>query len=82
MYNEIKKIDRIEIINGNFIQVREATIVTKDGIEIARTFYRWSFNPLDDLSKMPKDIQDIANIVFTDEVKAAYQQSLLVNSVV
>lgn len=76
MFNEIKQIDRIEIINGNIIQVREVTIVTKDDVEIARTYHRWSFTPLDDLSAMPQEVKDIAKAVFTDEVKQTYVESM------
>ena len=64
MYNETKQIDRIEIVNGNIIQVREATIITKDDVEIARTFHRWAFNPNDDISMMPQEVKDIAKVVW------------------
>lgn len=79
MITETKIIDKIEIINGMFIQVREATIIEKDGIEIAKTYHRWSFSPLDDISEQPQEVQDIANVVFTDEVKQAYQEQLKKN---
>ena len=64
MYNETKQIDRIEVINGSIIQVREVTIVMKDDVEIAKTYHRWSFNPNDDISSMPQEVKDIANIVW------------------
>lgn len=76
MYNETKQIDRIEVINGSIIQVREVTIITKDDIEIARTYHRWSFNPLDDISAMPQEVKDIAAVVWTSDVIAAYRASL------
>ena len=57
-------IDRIEIVNGNIIQVREATIITKDDVEIARTFHRWAFNQNDDISMMPQEVKDIAKVVW------------------
>lgn len=64
MYNETKQIDRIEVINGSVIQVREVTIITKDDVEIARTYHRWSFNPNDDISEMPEEVKDIAKVVW------------------
>ena len=76
MYNETKQIDRIEVVNGNIIQVREVTIITKEDIEIAKTYHRWSFNPLDDLSAMPQEVKDIAKVVFTKEIVKEYKQSL------
>lgn len=64
MYKETKQIDRIEVINGSIIQVREVTIVTKDGVEIARTYHRLSFNPGDDVSNMPQEVKDIASVIW------------------
>ncbi len=76
MLTEKKIIDKIEVINGMFIQVREATIIEKDGVELAKTYHRWSFSPLDDISGQPQQVIDIANVVWTDEVKLAYQAQL------
>ena len=79
MYNETKQIDRIEVINGSIIQVREVTIITKDDAEIARTYHRWNFNPSDDLSEMPQEVKDIAAVVWTEEVVNNYILSLSEN---
>lgn len=76
MLTEKKIIDKVEIINGMFIQVREATIIEKDGVEIAKTYHRWSYSPFDDISEQTQEVQDIANVVWTDEVKQAYQEQL------
>ena len=65
MYNETKQIDRIEVINGSIIQVREVTIISKDNVEIARTYHRWSFNPGDEISSMSQEVKDIANVVWS-----------------
>lgn len=81
MYNETKQIDKVEIINGSIIQVREVTIITKDDVEIARTYHRWSFNPLDDISAMPQEVKDIANVFWTEEVINKYQQSIQENAI-
>lgn len=79
MLNEKQIIDKVEVVNGMFIQVRQANIIEKDGVEIARTYHRWSFSPLDDVSEQPQEVIDIANVVFTDEVKLAYQEQLKQN---
>jgi len=68
--------DKIEVVGQyKHVQVRKATVIKKDGIEITRTFERFSLNPgtLDGsdnfvdnpLDKEPDDITAI-----TDEVKA------------
>lgn len=76
MLNEKQIIDKVEIINGMFIQVRQANIIEKDGVEIAKTYHRWSFAPNQDMSEMPQQVQDIAKLVWTDEVIAQYQAQL------
>lgn len=76
MITETKVVDKIEVVNGMFIQVREANIIEKDGVEIAKTYHRWSFSPLDDVSEQPQQVQDIAKLVWTDEVVAQYQAQL------
>lgn len=76
MITERKELDLVQVVNGMFIQVREANIIEKDGVEIAKTYHRWSFNPLDDISEQPQQVQDIAKVVWTDEVKEQYQAQL------
>ena len=61
--------------NNSSIGVRRADIVSKDGVEIARSYHRSLFNPGDDLSGQPQEVQDIAAVVWTDEVIAAYKAS-------
>ena len=43
--------DQIEIV-GQFkhVQVRTATVIKKDGVEINRSFHRHVVNPTDDIS--------------------------------
>jgi len=74
---KIIKIDKIEIV-GEYknIQVREATIIKEDGVELSRTFHRYSLSPDADLTDQPADVVSLSNIFWTDEIKAAYQASL------
>ena len=64
------KIDQIEIV-GDYkaIQVRTATVVTDDGVELSRSFHRHVLQCNADISG-----EDAA--VWTDEVKAAYAAHL------
>jgi len=72
--------DKIEIVQtGNgypVIQVRTATIITDDGVEISRNFHRHVLTPDADLSNEGSDVVKLANAVFTASVKAAYQEYL------
>ena len=71
------KTDKIEIV-GDFkhLQVREATIIQEDGVELTRSFHRYILNPGDDVSSQSSDIQSIANAVWTDEIINAYSASI------
>jgi len=69
---ENTSIDQIEIVGGWNIQVRQATIIEKDGEQVARNFHRWVLTPDDDISGQEQKVQDIANAAWTPEVKAAY----------
>jgi hypothetical protein len=65
--------DKIEIV-GDFkhIQVRTATVIERDGVEISRSFSRHVVAPDADVSGESAEVQAIAAAVHTDEVKAAY----------
>jgi hypothetical protein len=66
-------IDKIELTEVNTIQIRTATIVEKNNIEIARTYHRHSLSPGDDLSNQDARVQAIANLIWTEEVVNAYK---------
>ena len=72
-------IDKIEIVETNAIQVRTATIIEKDGTEIARTFHRHVKHPGEDITNEDPKVQAIANAIWTEEVIAAYQ-ALIANN--
>ena len=78
--------DKIEIIGEHkTIQVRTATVIKEDGVELTRSFHRHvvecvntvqndddSFTHTDtDISGESSEVQAIANAVWTDSVKAA-----------
>ena len=76
---ETTKVDLIELVETNHIQVRTATIIEKDGTEIARTFHRHVKHPGDDITNEDPKVQAIANAIWTEEVIAAYQ-ALIANN--
>jgi hypothetical protein len=67
------EIDQIEIVGNWNIQVRQATIIEKDGVQVARSFHRWVLTPDSDISGQEQKVQDICNAAWTDEVKTAYE---------
>ena len=72
-------IDKIELVENNSIQVRTATIIERDGTEIAKTFHRHVVCPGDNVSNEDPKVQAIANAIWTEEVIAAYQ-ALIANN--
>lgn len=67
---------KVEVIPPySILQVRRADIVEKDGVEIGRTYNRHVRYPGDDVSKECAEVQAIAGVLWTDEVKKAYQDS-------
>ena len=86
---ETQENDKIEIVSKWNIQVRNATIIKKDGVELTRSFERHSLVPgaLDasdnlvdtDISGEDADVQAIANAAWTTQVKADYKAFLIAN---
>ena len=67
--------DKIEVVDcegWKVIQVRTATIISRDGTEISRSFHRHVVSPTDDVSSESADVQALATHFFTDEAKSAY----------
>ena len=70
---ENTNIDQIEIVRDWNIQVRQATVIERDGELVSRTFHRWVLNPDSDISGQEQKVKDICNAAWTPEVKAAYE---------
>ena len=83
--------DKIEVVNRWNIQIRNATVIKEDGVEISRTNHRRVLNPSDcsydietkkythtdtDISGESEEIQKICNAVWTDELKADFRKEL------
>ena len=86
---ETQENDKIEIVGKWNIQVRNATIIKKDGVELTRSFHRKVLTPgtLDasdnlvdtDISGEDADVQAICNAAWTTQVKADYKAFLIAN---
>jgi len=68
------EIDRIEVVGGWTIQVRQATIIERDGEFVSRTFHRWVLTPDSDISDQEQKVQDICNAAWTKDVIDAYEK--------
>jgi hypothetical protein len=67
------EIDQIEIVRDWNIQVRQATIIERDGVFVSNSFHRWVLTPDMDISDQEQKVQDIANAAWTTEVRQAYE---------
>ena len=65
--------DKFEIV-GDFkhIQVRTATVIKEDGLEISRSFHRHVVAPDSDSTNESADVKAMVKQFHTDAVKKAY----------
>ena len=68
--------DKIEVVGQyNNVQVRKATVIKKDGVELTRSFHRFILDPgtldeSDNLVANPLDKEPDGTTAIADEVKA------------
>jgi phage host-nuclease inhibitor protein Gam len=69
--------DKIEVVGDyKHIQVRTATVIKRDDVEISRAFSRHVVAPDADITGESTEVQAICAAVHTDAVKAAYAAHL------
>ena len=67
-----QKVDKIEIVGDyKHVQVRTATRVLEDGVELSKSFHRHVVAPDANISGEDAQVQAVCNAVHTAEVKAA-----------
>ncbi len=80
--------DKIEVVGlYKAVQVRKATVIKKDDVELTRSFMRYVLRPgtLDDsdnlvdtdLSAEPSEVSAICNAAWTTDVKTAWKAKLI-----
>ena len=80
--------DKIEIVGiYKAVQVRKATVIKKDGVELTRYFERYAMqcgnldasdNLVDtDISGEPAEVAAICNAVWTSDIKTAWKAKLI-----
>jgi hypothetical protein len=80
--------DKIEVVGEyKYIQIRTATVIKEDGVEISRTFSRKTLNPgrlnssdnlvNTDVSGESAEVRGICNAVWTTSVKNAWKAKLI-----
>ena len=78
-------VDKIEVMESGYIQVRTATRVLEDGVQLSSSFHRHVVSPSEksddtwgdtDISGEDARVQAICNATWTAEVKTAYQEMI------
>ena len=66
-------------VRGDYkvIQIRERIAIMEDGQEISFKYHRRSLMPDADVSSESDEVKAMANSLWTDAVKKAYQDSLV-----
>ena len=85
--------DKIEVVGSyKHVQVRNATIIERDGVEVSRSFHRHVLNPGTvgvgtdqltdtDISGEDADVQAICTAAWTDAVKESWRVKLVNDAV-
>jgi hypothetical protein len=71
--NKTTIVDRIEVLEAGQLQVRTATIVDENGVELSRSFHRTVLWPGDDTSGQDARVVDIAAATWTPQVIADHE---------
>ena len=78
---EAVEIDKVEIVGPyKAVQVRTATVIYKDDVEISRGFHRHVIGAGDDYSNETSEVQAICAAVHTQEVIAVKQENDAANA--
>ena len=68
--------DKIEIVGPyKLIQVRTATVIKRDGVEISRSFHRHTVPPnisAEALANESSEVQTLSNAIHTQAIKDAF----------
>jgi len=57
-------IDKIEVVENDIVQVRQATTILEDGKELSKSYHRWTLSKGDDISEQDVKVQAVCNAVW------------------
>jgi hypothetical protein len=81
MLEKVEVVDLIEALENGTVQVRTATRIMEDGVEISRKFHRHIVAPGDDYSKEDTRVQGVCAALHTAQAIAAYKAAQVKESV-
>jgi hypothetical protein len=70
-------VDQYEVV-GEYkkLQIRDAVVIKEDGVELSRAFTRRVLNPMNSVVSESAEIQQLTEVLWTDEIKTAFSASL------
>jgi len=74
------KIECVDMGGWKTICVRTATVISRDNVEISRTFHRHTVSPADDWASESAEVQAMCNTFHTTEAIAAYNAAQAANA--
>ena len=72
---EISVIDQITVLVDGQMLLRTANIISRDGVEIAKSYFREVIRPGQDVSAKDPRVRAIADLVHTSEVIGAFMEA-------
>ena len=78
-------VDKIEVLENGILQVRTATRIKEDGVQLSQAYHRQTLSPSvktdgswgdTDISGEDARVQAVANATWTNAVKTAYQEMI------
>ena len=79
--SETIEYDKIQVVGQyKHVEVRKASVIKKDDVEITRSFERYVLEPDHDISAQPTEVKDICNLVWTDSIKEEWKKYKVASS--
>lgn len=73
---KVVSVDRIEVLENGYVNVRTKTSIVENGQQISSTFHRHAVAPGDDYSAEDARVKVICDATHTPDVVAAYKASI------
>ena len=66
-------IDKIEVTENGVVQVRQATRIMEDCVQISQSYHRWTIAPGQSYSDQDAKVKAICQVAHTSALIAAYE---------
>ncbi len=69
-------IDKIEVTENGVVQVRQATRIIEDGIQLSQSYHRWTIAPGQNYDDQDAKVKAICDAAHTEAVIEAYEEAI------